>query len=111
MAKSLELLRTPVEAVIWCGLINTVLLPGCSNALIPGAIRISIDPGRMAAELAFEEVLSTPTTRRAEALADNDDPISVLPTFPMVALKLPVESGTDCCPLKLETIVVVGSIP
>jgi hypothetical protein len=78
---------------------------------VPCIIGISTDPGRMTAELPFDEVLATPTARSADALADNEDPMREVPTFPMVALKLPEESGTDCCPLKLETTVVVGSIP
>jgi hypothetical protein len=58
-----------------------------------------------------EDVLDTPTASNADDCVDSDDPRRVVPTVAMVALKLPEESGTDCCPLKLDTTVVVGSIP
>jgi hypothetical protein len=78
---------------------------------MPCAISVSFDPGTATLELPFKDVLATPTARSAEALAGNDDPMRVVPEFPILALKFPEESGTDCCPLKLETTVVVGSIP
>jgi hypothetical protein len=65
----------------------------------------------MTAEFPVDEVFDTATARSAEPWAGNEDPMTVAPTFATLALKLPELSGTDCCPLKLETTVDVGSMP